>query len=377
MKKLLLLVSMFFIAVPSYAFTIYETEDMKFDFYGSLRAVGNFTYEETATIENDGTESNQMFSTEIPFKIQNNSRFGFRLGYKNFKAVLEMALSTEEGTTDPLRFRLAYVQYDVNDNFGFSIGKMSLAPSVASGNVFRNDTLSGYGALSSSRRGAVRVSFYGVEFNVVSLDSYSAAIKGMGSNKSQLTTSFPSLLLAYNLPKFIKGKVWVQYLNAIVEDELVANNITETTLQSWITGFHIAPKFGDFTLLLSGYIGENVGLLASTSGAIIGPTGIDNSNGSLIGSNGSLSMGFLIAPRYAITKSMTIEAGYGMASAKVYGQNNKEDSFSTYIVYKYKPLKYLTLAAEVLYLSLEARNVVGIVNKTETIMAGIQARFDF
>jgi len=375
MKKLLLLLAMSLIAVPTYAATIYETEDMNFDFYASLRVIGNFTYEEKAAIGSDGTKSNQTFSTATPFRIQNNSRFGFRYGYKNFKAVLEMALSTETGTTDLLRFRLAYAQYDVNDNFGFAIGKMSLAPTVSSGNVFRNDTLSGYGALSSSRRGAARISFYSFEFNIVSLDSYSGSIEKIKS-QSQITNSMPSFLLAYKLPKFLRGKVWAQYLNVTLEDDSVTSP-TETTFQSWLTGLRVAPKFGNFTLLASAYIGENVGFLASTSGAIISPTGITNSSGALISSNNSMSKGFLIAPRYAINKGMTIEVGYGMANANVYGQNNKEDGLSAYIVYKYKPIKYLTLAAEVLYLSLKTRNTAGNVNKTETVMAGIQARFDF
>ena len=377
MKKLLVLLSVFFISAPSYAFTIYENEEMNFDFYGSIRAVGNLTYEVNTAIDSAGVAGAQSFSTDIPFKIQNNSRFGFKFGYKQFKAVLEMALSTEVGTTDPLRFRLAYVQYDVNDKFGFSIGKMSLAPSVASGNVFRNDTLSGYGGLSASRRGAVQVAFYGVEFNIVSLDSYTQTIENMGGNNSKLTNSLPSVLIAYNLPKVVKGKVWAQYLNAIVEDSTVPNSVTKTTLQSWITGFHIAPKFSGFTILASAYIGENVGFLASSSGAIAGATPIDNDEGSLINSHDSLSMGFLIAPRYAINNSMSVEIGYGMASANVYGLENKEDSMSAYFVYKYKPIKYLTIAAEVLYLSLKATNSMKAVKKTETIMAGIQARFDF
>jgi len=250
MKKILLILFLLILTIPSYAFDIPVSNNVNIDLYGSVKAgISADLYLEDPAV------------TNMSYKFHPDSFLGINIGYGAFSTKLELGIQNPNTLT--LDIRKLYFAINMGKFGKISLGKQFSTSTVADmyNDFFMYDQrLVGYGNASNLSTIAVQYDIIGIQIALVDLFTDVNIPSNVEKSGNFI---MPRVDLAYNLKKdwFIL-KVFGSYLNLSTKlkydptTPAIGNNKT-VNINAFHVGFLTKFKFKYAGFQLSGLFSSN------------------------------------------------------------------------------------------------------------------------
>ena len=402
MKKLLVILFVLVLAVPSYsAVKLLDKGDTQLSIYGFFLLLGAYQ-----NVNINGSTPQVGQNNDFVYDFLGHSNIGLDFSVGGFFSKAEFRFTADNNPNAGV-FRHLYAGYKFDNGLKVLVGRTNSSTETFHwyDNIFDGDDgLRGYGTMGVDRSNMIRLSMFNVDLSFLALDKSKFILGGNGTGHLPNSPTvidvelaiadevMPAIEIVYGL-NFggLTGKVFGFYSGVNIEGK---SSSLGGSQREWVdaaaAGLVLRYKALGVTTVFSAFYALNGNLIGAVrwgAGATpnnslkfdkgTGDNGIDIWNGyNDINSWGSaLSIGYDILD----TLDVTIGGGFQSISTtdnEAFAEYGLLNSYSAYIAFRYAINKYFTIIPTVGYYVNYATNKEIPYNRA-AILAGVQLRVSF